>query len=175
MEKQLSPEDCVRAHNVLLWVAYAKRPLGPEEVVAAVLNHNISMSPRSKSPVSPFDPERGSQKFIEDLCFQLVHVEGGIVKFRHISVPEFHLSDDDLREPAIQPYLDKLRHISNAHMQLARTCLHYMTSPCFTPDQFSTGSSFDLESIHWTYPLLKYTVLHGMRHLQHLGDISRSK
>jgi hypothetical protein len=178
-------EDQVFAYQILLWVAYAKRPLNAEEVVTAALNYK---QPPVTAPVycpeQPVDADKWPAKVIEGTCFQLVEVEGRIVKFRHFSVKESLLRRRTENLSVLNnPHLELLGTRRAANECLGQACLTYLLSPCFrhnfdhstqknSPPWSKTDytASDFAKSEQWMYSLLAYASNQGLSHLEDIGN-----
>jgi len=174
------------ARSILLWTAYARRPLCLEEVITAAFNAD---RPCSQNPERP---EYLQKNLISRSSFQLLEVVGSVVKFRHVSVKTFLLSEPlwvpdsvNKQDSLILSYLQLVRDGSRANMMMAKVCLTYLLAPCFCgPESDETKfTSSGLENTpswededydasqfasytHSQYPLIAYASCHIGSHIK---------
>lgn len=143
MADDLTPLDLLVRDKILQYIITAVRPLQSSEVMNAIftdLNAFIGDMETRASAV----------------CGSLVKVEAGILKASHFSLRDFlqHSNRQLHSNPEIEP--------KRAHLNLAKTCLRYLSHPAFA--NFSIEFS-DVDDLILTYPFLEYATLYWVHHV----------
>ncbi|KAF2760203.1 hypothetical protein EJ05DRAFT_508765 [Pseudovirgaria hyperparasitica] len=148
---RISPEDSRYVQELLLWVAFAERPMKLDELTEAVIITECE-------GVLDEDSRFLSLDEIIRKCYGLLHVDKGTVTLSHASVKAF-LTSDWLASSYINTfYLDP----KQADTLIMRRCLEYLTFQNFLP-----GYRFGPHVLHnlvANYALLPYVALRWAQH-----------
>lgn len=141
--RSLKPPDLHLRDHILRYVIAAIRPMGLVEVAnsAAVATNSFIPNIESKAV---------------GVCGSLIKTQDGILKAAHYSFQEFLLGE--------HAGLDKIRNIGSeqAHAEIARACLTYLSHPAFGEFSRAPLSIADAAS---SYPFLEYATLYWVHHI----------
>ena len=164
--------------TMLLWILFAKRPLGLREFQMAVtmmLRPDRAMDEAQvEKQISPAD----FKLRIESHCGGLVEIveSGSLVQLVHQTAKEYLMNNP---ERWLGSITEEQLHVQG-HLELGRTCLTYLMLPALSNEPlkslegFTTGGpqaqKYDyLFAQHW---LLAYAALHWMDHVDASSDVA---
>jgi ankyrin repeat protein len=170
------------AKTFLTWVLFSKRMLSIDELRQAL---DFRAAPLFSPPAIPvyqtsdarFEVSRVDEKWIMQYCWGLVEIHeyqkpvAGVeskidgqtlylVRFVHQTAREFLLNADRMRHGSVTS--SKLDFFASAHMDLARTCIAYLSFHAF---HVESGSTFGISAQkERTYPMLQYATIYWPEH-----------
>lgn len=137
--------------NVLSWIYYAKRPLTLIE-----LQHALAVEPSDTFLDEDGMPDKD---LLTSVCGGLLSVQDGeTVAFIHYTAQEFFDVHKD-------------HYLKGARLQMAQTCLTYLSFDALSTGACTTDSAF--ESRLKEYPLLQYASMHWGAHVDLGGELSK--
>ena len=154
IQKLISHLDLTAAETKLIisWLLVTERPLTLQEIQSLLETETSTIKYKRRSI--------DVKELIRQTCGSLLHVRGGIVRFRHIDIRKYL---DDLSKAGKQLFRRE-----DAHRELTYRCLAYTNVLPISKTQCTTTvlNSAEVEGLFQTHFLLEYAARYWTKHFR---------